>query len=164
MEIPTAEDWNWGTFKNPYDLIHTDYAKKQFLGKPAEQAKEFYLNAPLEGMANICYMPPIPFRYYMLAFAEFLISPELVAQGRQFNSEAISGASTFLQAVERMIREYPDFIVPIMDDLLPVAVYISENEDFFDPSGNFYGNIPDIVRDIESMYQQQKQGSKDTET
>ena len=155
LPVPSEEDWKWGKLPQPSPSCQVNHARNRYFGKSTDDVLPYFFNAALSGMEDICYMPPIPFRYYMLAYSKFIMSPELVGDDYRLSSESACGAYTFLTRVRTILTHSPEFILPIMDELIPVARHVAENENLYDPLGS-YDSFPAIFADIESIYATKK--------
>ena len=75
MDTPTEKDWlDWPEdAQRPYELDEA-YAREQFAGKSFEEALEMFRTEDvLMRSEDVSYMPPVPFRYYMLAFKAYVL-------------------------------------------------------------------------------------------
>jgi hypothetical protein len=70
MNVPTETDWGVPT----RDDLDAAYARRVFLGKTAQDALAMFRENVLERVEDLRFMPPVPFRYYMLAFRTFVVS------------------------------------------------------------------------------------------
>ena len=160
LPIPTLEDWDWGKIPCPHDKVKADYARSRYWGRSTTDLLSDCFNHAFPVMEDICYMPPIPFRYYMLAYAEWLMSPALVGDDFDLNHESASGASIFLNAVDRMLLEHPEFILPIMDKLMPVARHVAENQKLYDADLDIFGSFPDRLKENEANYEKLRKSAE----
>ncbi len=151
-QIPTEEDWEWGSVPCPHLDLDVKYTRHKFFGKSMDEVIPFFFNNALMGMEEVCYMPPIPFRYYMLSFAKFLMSPKLVSEEYAWSSEPAMGAWTFLNTIKRMLQESPSFILPIIDELLPTIQYVAEHQELYGCDVDTDGSFPELVTEIKSLY------------
>ena len=90
-------------------------------------------------------MPPIPFRYYMLGFRDYMLA------GKFADSFASDAASSFLRLVLVLLEEEPAKIVPIMPELLPALRYVGGNQALFEAKEYIYGSFPAMLARIESL-------------
>src|SRR6476469_5566864 len=75
MDIPTEKDWlDWAEdAQRSYELDEAD-AREQFAGKSFAEALEiFRTQGALMRSEDLSYMPPVPFRYYMLVFKAYVL-------------------------------------------------------------------------------------------
>lgn len=123
MDIPTEKDWlDWPEdAERPLDLDE-EYARQQFEGKSFEEALQLFRSNALMRSEDVSYMPPVPFRYYILVFKAYVLElgKREIAE-RDLLNDPWSAASSFLILVETKLTSQIDFIAPIMDDLLPAV-------------------------------------------
>jgi hypothetical protein len=92
-------------------------------------------------------MPPIPFRYYMSGFADFVMS------GNFHEMNAPDIASSFLVLVEEKLNNQPSSIIPVMEKLFPVVNYLSENQLEFDADIDIYGDFSAASKKIMKLWE-----------
>jgi hypothetical protein len=75
MDIPTERDWlDWPADAQRPLALDEAYAREQFGGKSFEQALEMFRSRTvLMCSEDVSYMPPVPFRYYMLVFKSYVL-------------------------------------------------------------------------------------------
>src|SRR5262245_19320267 len=118
MNIPTEEDWGeWTT-----DLDQQS-AHESFAGKTGQQVLPLFQRNVLWYVGELRCMPVIPFRYYMVAFKDYVLSEE----SRKDECEGADAASCFLHLVEDRLRVAKSDIAPIMTDLFPALEYVAMN-------------------------------------
>jgi hypothetical protein len=108
LTVPTEEDW--GDYKSDLDQEH---AHSVFAGRTNQEAQPFFRRNPIEATDELRWMPAIPFRYYMLAFRDFIMA------GQFDFSYAADAASCFIGLVMQKLEKQPAHIVPIMAELIP---------------------------------------------
>jgi hypothetical protein len=91
-------------------------------------------------------MPVIPFRYYMLGFRDFVMA------GNFDLLDDSDAASSFLGLVEEMLEKQPEFILPIMAELLPAVRYVGQNQSTFNADEKIYGSFVEKLRRIEALF------------
>lgn len=146
--IPTAEDW----YKGLMDLPDT-YAYDKFFGKSLAEAIEVFRTSALGAAEAVSYMPPVPFRFYIQAFAEFLQEAPLTDGEFDLDSEYTNGAASFLELVLSKVSHEPDVVIPVMLDLLKTAVFVANNQFAFGANISIYGRFSDLVEKIKSAYE-----------
>lgn len=144
--IPTEEDW--GAYQSDLD---SSYAHERFAGKSISEVLPYFKGAILGAVEDISHMPAIPFRYYVLAFKTFLLSEELV-DDRLINLEAPDAASSFLRLVQAKLKDSCEIILPVMNELMPVAEYVALHQDLYRASEEIYGSFPDVLNEIKQLY------------
>jgi hypothetical protein len=90
-------------------------------------------------------MPQIPFRYYMLGFRDFVMAGEFEDLG------ACDAARCFLGLVLEKLEEQPNYILPIMPELLPALRHVAQNQAVFGAAKSIYGSFCDKLAQIESL-------------
>ena len=145
--VPTEADW-----KDDADADHTLYsldvthAFQTFAGKANQEMQSRFFQNVLGCAEDLDYLPRIPFQYYMLGFRDFVMA------GNFGWCDSSDAASSFLNRICRKLKEQPHFIRPIMPDLMPAVIYVSENQQLFDADVDIYGNFKAIRRLIEELY------------
>ena len=95
-------------------------------------------------------MPTIPFRYYMLAYRNYVLSPRLFSVGYGF--DAPDAASCFLTLIIAKLEEAPGDIAPIMEELLPAIEHVASNQKQYDADEDIYGSFPEKFIKIRELY------------
>jgi hypothetical protein len=85
MRVPTEAEW--GDYQADLDQ---EYAHKMFGGRTNQEMIPYFQRNVIERTDELRWMPPIPFRYYMLGFRD------LVMAGRLEETWASDAASCFL--------------------------------------------------------------------
>jgi hypothetical protein len=139
-KIPDEKDWMWVGVTCPFYREDTDYSRNRFMGKSLDAVTGIFIDLPLGASEDLYYMPPIPFRYYMMVFKKIFMEKDerqrLLASGN-----ASDAASTFLLLVENRLKEFPHDIMPIMADLMPVVEYVASHQELFDADPSIYGSF-----------------------
>lgn len=91
-------------------------------------------------------MPDVPFRYYMLGFRDFVMA------GNFAHLEDSDAASCFLGLVEEKLEKQPDYILPIMVELMPAVRHVAQNQSLFHADENIYGDFLEKLKRIEALY------------
>ena len=150
MDRPTEADWrDWPPqAERPLDLDEA-YARRRFAGKSFDQALEVFRTFPVLGCSeDLGYMPPVPFRFYMLVFAEHVLKHA----HRNDNLEAPDAASSFLDLVERKLAQERESIAPIMNNLLPALQFIGANQELYAANPDMYGDFKEQIGRIMSLW------------
>ena len=142
--IPTKAQWE------PFRKGDLDYecAYKHFLGKSFSEAVELFAKNALIYQEDLCSMPPVPFRFYTLAFIKYLLSEK--------SRNDSDGASTFLKLVRWKLEKDCDSIAPIMDEALSCAQHIALNQEFYDASVDIYGKFSEEFESIMKIWNKPK--------
>src|SRR5207245_2066654 len=125
-QIPTKNDW-LSDGKRWVDM-ETDYSFENYLGKSLSECMPLIENAPLGVAEDISYMPAVPFRYYVMAFKQYLLRPD-VTNGQECRFDNSDAASTFLLLIKSKLTDDPALIMPVITGLLPVAEFVAANQE-----------------------------------
>lgn len=137
MPVPTEEEW--GSYKTDLDA---GYVYSVFAGKSNDDVQIDFEQNVIEKTDELRWMPIVPFQYYMLGLRQFI---ETRAQDFDDRSDA---ASCFIRLVEEKLKDAPDFIFPIIDELMPTVKYVAENQSRFDADKSIYGDFIEIYENI----------------
>ncbi len=144
MRVPTEQDWgNWEA-----DLDQA-YAHKIFAGKTLEETMYLFEENVLERTSDLRFMPPVPFRYYMLGFRNYVLSERVFA----VDYEASDAASCFLNLIIEKVEKEAETIRPIMEELIPAAEYIAANQTKFGAEVEIYGSFPEKLARVHALYE-----------
>ena len=139
MNIPTKLDWNY----LPNDL-DANVAFKHFFGKSfGEAVKLFEENASVY-QEDLMWMPPIPFNFYALAFAEYLNSEKAAGDS--------DGALSFMGMFTWWLETRKHRIDKDTGELLfNTAEKISQNQKFYDADPQIYGEFSQLFEKIKTL-------------
>ena len=141
MPVPTEKEW--GNYQS--DLDQT-YAHNLFAGHTNQEMLPHFRINVIERTDELRWMPEVPFRYYMLGFRDFVM-------GGEFDHlDAPDAASCFLGLVLDKLEKQPDYVLPIMPELLPAVRHIALNQASYDASESIYGSFPEKLKRIEALY------------
>ena len=140
MRVPTEAEW--GDYQADLDQV---YAHKRFAGRTNQEMVPHFRRNLIETTAQLRWMPPIPFRYYMLGFRDFVMAVEFEDLG------ASDAARCFLGLVLEKLEEQPNYILPIMPELLPALRHVAQNQSVFGAAKSIYGSFDDKLAQIESL-------------
>lgn len=142
---PSEADWG-----DPGGDLDRAYALKMFAGKTYEEARRMFETTDvLSRLEDLGNMPDVPFRFYVLAFRDFLLSP--VVFEIDMGVGAPTAASGFLILVESVLRQNPVAVRPILDELLSAAEYVCDRQVQYDADEDIYGRFPDALRRIKAL-------------
>ncbi len=140
-DIPKESDW--GIMDNADRDVK--YAHKIFFGKSNdEMVGEFKINA-LMRCEDLGVMPIIPFCYYIFGLKEYIDAGDF----DQFTKS--ESADCFLELIKERLAQSPEFIMPILPELMPTIEYVAKNQSFFDADIEFYGDFMDKLNDISRL-------------
>ena len=142
---PSTADW--GDLSNALDL---DYAFEKFAGKTHDEALLLFETTDLlSRIENLSVMPPVPFRYYMLAFKDYVLSSRVFEVN--FGIDASTAASSFIDLIVGKLSAEPTAIKPILEDLLPAAKHIAEHQAKYGADEDIYGRFKDALAEIHRL-------------
>jgi hypothetical protein len=122
------------------------HAHSVFGGRTNQEAQPIFRRNPVEATDELRWMPEIPFRYYMLAFRDFIMAGQF-----EFLS-ASDAASCFIGLVLEKLERQSRHIDPIMPELLPAVEYVARNQSQFEADVSIYGNFLDKLGRIQTLY------------
>ena len=143
MRVPTEEEW-----RTPNDDdLDVAYARKMFFGKTADEVQPMFRENVLERVSELRFMPAMPFRYYVIAFRDFVLS---VADDDDecMRSDA---ASSFLRLVEDRLEVDPASVRPILSELSPAIEAVAHDQERYGAEASIYGRFTDIARHITEL-------------
>ncbi|WP_444937077.1 hypothetical protein ACJJIW_08220 [Microbulbifer sp. JMSA004] len=142
MNVPSESDWG-----NYRDDLDSAYAHRIFAGKTNDQVQLDFRRCVLERASELSFMPIKPFQYYMLGFKQFIEKGDF----EQF--DAPDAANCFISLVEQMLMTKPNFIKPILTDLMPTLEFVSENQLEYEADITIYGFFPVKLDHIKELAQ-----------
>lgn len=145
LNIPLEADW--GNYQADLDQL---YAHKTFFDKTIDQVIPDFERNVLEKTAELRFMPTLPFRYYMLAFRDFVLSPRLLEAHNGW--DAADAASCFLGLILEKLERTPKTIAPIMPALMPAIHYVATQQTLYQADEDIYGNFLDKLAQIHTLY------------
>jgi hypothetical protein len=137
MRVPTEGEW--GDYQAD---LEQDYAHKMFAGRTNQEMLPHFRRDLIKLTGELRSMPQVPFRYYMLGFRDFVMSEE---------AEDSDAASCFLRLVLEKLEEQPDYILPIMPELLQALRHVAQNQALFGAAKSIYGSFRDKLAQIERL-------------
>jgi hypothetical protein len=147
MDLPPPSTADWGDIAGDFDL---DYAFRKFGGQTYREAiRLFETTDLLSRVEDLSVMPDIAFRYYMLAYRDFVLSPRVFEIN--YGIDASTAADSFLNLIMRRLETSPASIKPILSALLPAAQYISERQVEYSADEDIYGKFSDAMLRIQAL-------------
>lgn len=140
-KVPSENDW--GNYTADLDQRS---AHERFGGKTNEDMQKEYYSNVLERVAELRFMPPIPFRYYVIGFKDFIIA------GSFAEYEASDAANSFLKLVESSLMSNARVISPVMNALMPAVEQVANNQEKYEAPEEIYGCFKDKLSNIKSLY------------
>jgi hypothetical protein len=139
-DIPSTDDW--GDYESDVDIKS---AHRIFFGKTNQEVQEDFYRCVIERADELKFLPLIPFKYYMVGFKYF------IEAGNFMMFEAADAASCFMKLVESKLQTQPEYIMPIINQLLPTVEYVGLNQDKFEASPDIYGCFSDNLIRINGL-------------
>ena len=141
--VPTEEDWgNWK------DDLDQKYAHGLFAGKTNEEMQPHFQRCVIERADEIRWMLKIPFQYYILGFRDHVMSGDFDEYGSP------DAASCFLNLVEEKLKSHPDYIFPVMQELMPAVKHVAHNQSTYDADVGIYGDFLETFERIDTRYKE----------
>ena len=140
MPVPTEAEW--GDYETDLDR---NYAHKLFAGRTNQEMLPHFRRNVIERTDELRWMPEVPFRYYMLGFRDFVMSDDLNELG------AADAASCFIGLVLEKLEKQPEYILPIIPQLLPAIRHVATNQASFEASESIYGRFEEKLKRIETL-------------
>ena len=142
--IPTAADWG-----DPGDDLDRLWARGFLSGKTRAEAVRHFEDRGLSASEALAFAPPVPFRYYMIAFMDYVMGP---ARSSGFGLDAANAASAFLGLIAEKLENCYEDILPIMPELMPACRYVASHQEDYGASEGIYGSFSRRLRRIEELY------------
>jgi hypothetical protein len=149
-----SSEADWGNYKDDLDQ---EYGHRIFFGKNAEETIPLFERNVIERADELHFMPVIPFRYYILAFRNYVMSEEVLK-----SDMASDAASCFLNLVKLKLREDANSIVPVMSELMPAIEHVAANQALFDADVDIYGDFSEKLVEIRRLMQASSKRSLDS--
>jgi hypothetical protein len=134
----------WSGYESDLDVRH---AHRLMFGKNTDEVQHLFgdINS-ISRMDELLFMPRGAFQYYVLAFAQFVMSPQAAGDS--------ATASSFFELLSA--REKRDFgsVSQIYPLLKPAVDYVSSRQEHFDADPNIYGNFMDLARNLDALFAQ----------
>lgn len=138
---PSLEEWGPETGD-----LDESYARQIFFGKSVEQTFPLFARNVIERASELRFMPATCFRYYMLAYRDYLLLDSTLQ-----SDMAPDAASCFLGLVlEKLVCE-PTAILPLMPEILPTVRHLELHQDDYEADREIYGNFNEKLREIERL-------------
>ena len=139
MRVPGKAEW--AGYEEDLDSRH---AHKLFFGKTAPEVFEYFASGrAIERAAELWFIPRKAFQYYVVAFAEYLMSAE--AKG------GCDAASSFLRLLISREKRDPGSVVEIYPKLAKTVDFLAANQEHFDAEIDIYGSFADLAHEIRKV-------------
>ncbi len=140
LSIPTENDWgNW------HVNLDQSFAHDLYFGKSNSEMNAHFLNAPIEAAGELQFIASIPFQYYVIGFRDSVLSkahPEPL--------DVSDAASSFMRLILVRIKDNPEDIAFIKNELMPSLKYIAGHQNAYEADINIYGSFEDIYNEIQA--------------
>jgi hypothetical protein len=143
-QIPTEADWEGGGGLRPHEV---ESAKEEFFGKSTEECLphfSFSEFSPIFRAAELMEVGGKVFAYYVFAMADFVMLDTTLEKP----DIAPFAALCFLQLIRDQLKEQPEHVLPVLEDLLPALRYAAENQARFDVHSDMDESFPEIYAEI----------------
>lgn len=128
MNIPTETDWR----SEPWDL-DIPYAYKHFFGKDLQEAFDLFVENSIYYQEDIMFMPLPCFRYYVLAYSNYLLSEQSKGDS--------DGASCFFGLVECRKDDIRSSSEQLVAQIIMTLKNLRENQEWYDADEDIYGTF-----------------------
>jgi hypothetical protein len=140
MAMAVHTEAEWGEYRDDPDQ---NYAHDLFAGRTNQEMLPHLRQNLIERTDELRWMPEVPFQYYVLGLRDFVMAGEFD------DWEASDAANCFLNLVLEKLEKQPQFILPVMPQLLR---HVGANQASYDASESVYGSFPEKLKRIESLY------------
>ena len=148
-EIPTFEDWELDEPLTKYNDVDYHWTRDKFIGQTREDMFDYFLESPIGAFTAMQYMPPRPFRYYVMNYVRILGPGQTLPD---WYREAACASSSFLGMVLYTLEHHPNRILPVMADLLPTVEHIADSQQLYDADPEIWGLFPERLAEIKQLY------------
>jgi hypothetical protein len=134
-------DVEWAGYEDDLD---SRYAHEMFFGKSIEQVLRLFEKSDVLSRAeDLHYMPFAAFKYYIFAFARFVLSDRAAGDS--------SAANAFLCTLMERESEVPGCMSDLYVQLKPTVEFIATHQKYFDADPEIYGNFKDRAESLRAM-------------
>jgi len=131
----------WGPESQDLDEA---YSRRIFFGKSIEQTFPLFARNVIERASELRFMPAVCFRYYMLAFRDYVLLKSTLE-----NDMAPDAASCFFGLVLEKLRDAPSVILPLIPEVLPTLRHLALHQDDYDADRDIYGDFGEKLMEVE---------------
>lgn len=136
-EIPLEKDW--GEVGEDLDI---KYAHGVFFGRSSSEAEKLFQDNVIERCGDLGYMPLVPFQYYILSYRDYIVS------GRFDDFNKPDAVSCFIDLVHSKMRDQPQYVAPIFDELRSVLEMIVIDQSSYEADVDIYGDFKKTFEEI----------------
>ncbi len=136
-KIPTEKEW-FG-YQNDIDAR---YAHKIFYGKSNEEMQSALRDNVLERVDEIRFMPIGAFQYYIFGLRDYVIRQNFGYY------DASDSASCFLGLILEKLQKSPEYILPVIPELMADIEFVVSNQDIYEADEEIYGDFKNLYQQI----------------
>jgi hypothetical protein len=127
MKLPTAEEID------PHGGLDAGVACKNFLGKTLDEAEALFQENSLRYQADLMWMGPVAFRYYVPAAIRYIKSDAAAEDSDIINC--------FAGLLEFRLKYESAELAPIAEQLATICNHITEHYERFGLTPEIYGDV-----------------------
>lgn len=142
-KIPTEEDW-----QGYQDEMDARYTYDILFGKTLQQAMPVFQQSCYERIWELRFLPVTVFQYYILAVRDYFIEGYYTPKDSDYIVDA------YFSLVQLQLDQYPERILPVMEELLPSLHFIADHVATFNINEEIYGSIPARLQRLLQRYRQ----------
>ena len=137
--VPTAQDWRG------YELdLDASYAHKLLFGKNISEVQScFGGGCSIERTSELLFMPRAAFQYYVIAFAEFIISEKAAGDS--------DSASSFMRLLVNREKRDPGSVSSIYPFLKKSVQFAAEGQRYFKAPVDIYGRFAELADELAGL-------------
>jgi hypothetical protein len=141
VNIPNSEDWGHVN----RDDLDAAWAFDKFFGLSFVEARALFAKHALYYQEGLSSMPPIPFRFYVRAFADYIASEDSRGDA--------DGALSFLELLLETLKRHRELLdLPCASLLLATARRITHYQESYEANISIYGDFSVCLQQIERAY------------
>ncbi len=128
MKIPTEADWRSESW-----CVDMPRAYERFYGKDLDEAFELFVENALSYQEDIMFMPLTCFRYYVQAYASYLLS-----EASEGDSD---GANCFFCIVKYRAKDIRSSVAVVVDQITRTLGKLKQKQAWYDADDEIYGSF-----------------------
>jgi hypothetical protein len=139
QEIPGHAEWAG------YEAdLDARYAHDLFFGKNMQQVQSSFGGVQsIERAGELLFVPRRVFQYYVLAFAEFVLSEQAVGDA--------DSASPFLRLLISREQRDAGSVSEVYPELAAAVDYVAAHQERYLADPNIYGSFPDLAAELKAL-------------
>jgi len=135
MKIPDESDW-----RSEPGCLDVKSAYGSFYGKDLAEAEALFVTNSLRYQEDIMFMPLACFRYYIWAYAHYLLSPSSINDS--------DGASCFFGLVDCRMQDILKSSHELQAKIKEVLLRLKEDQRTYDADPEIYGDFDTRARPL----------------